>query len=113
MDIRSLQRPLKNLYRQDPASSRITLTAQGTQADAPIACSMEAVESPPGQDLNSVSSFSSPSADFHYNASTRDEGFGRVWVRFHFLRRNLKFAAVQANNLLTRLGIRNERRYSA
>jgi uncharacterized OsmC-like protein len=41
MDIRSLQRPLKDQYRQDPASSRITLTAHGTQADAPIACSVD------------------------------------------------------------------------
>ena len=41
MDIRSLQRPLKEMYRQDPASSRITLTAHGTQADAPIACSVD------------------------------------------------------------------------
>jgi hypothetical protein len=40
MDIRSLRRPLKDMYRQDPASSRITLTAPGTQADAPIACSV-------------------------------------------------------------------------
>ena len=39
MDIRSLQRPLKDMYRQDPGSSQITLTARGTQADAPIACS--------------------------------------------------------------------------
>lgn len=41
MDIRSLQRPLKDMYRQDPASSRVTLTAQGSQADAPIACSVD------------------------------------------------------------------------
>jgi uncharacterized OsmC-like protein len=41
MDIRSLQRPLKDLYRQDPGSSRITLTAQGAQTDAPIACSVD------------------------------------------------------------------------
>lgn len=41
MDIRSLQRPLKDLYRQLPASSRITLTAHGTQTDAPIACSVD------------------------------------------------------------------------
>lgn len=34
MDIRSLQRPLKD-------SSRITLTAHGIQADAPIACSVD------------------------------------------------------------------------
>jgi uncharacterized OsmC-like protein len=41
MDIRSLQRPLKDHYRQDPASSRITLTAHGRQTDAPIACSVD------------------------------------------------------------------------
>jgi uncharacterized OsmC-like protein len=41
MDIRSLQRPLKDGYRQDPTSSRITLTAHGAQADAPIACSVD------------------------------------------------------------------------
>jgi uncharacterized OsmC-like protein len=41
MDIQSLQRPLKDRYRQDPASSRITLTTHGTRADAPIACSVD------------------------------------------------------------------------
>src|SRR5258706_10203733 len=41
MDIRSLQRPLKERYRQEPASSRITLTARGSQTDAPIACSVD------------------------------------------------------------------------
>src|SRR6202451_166990 len=41
MDVRSLQKPLKDGYRQDPASSRITLTARGSQADAPIACSID------------------------------------------------------------------------
>ncbi len=41
MDIRSLQRPLKDMYRQDPGSSQITLTARGTQADGPIACSVD------------------------------------------------------------------------
>ncbi len=41
MDVRSLQRPLKDRYRQDPKSSLITLTARGTQADAPIACSID------------------------------------------------------------------------
>ena len=41
MDIRSVQRPLKDQYRQDPASSRITLTANGKQADAPISCSID------------------------------------------------------------------------
>jgi len=41
MDVRSLQRPLKDKYRQDPASSRITLTARGTQTDAPVSCSVD------------------------------------------------------------------------
>src|SRR5271168_3239524 len=41
MDIRSLQKPLKEQYRQDPATSRITLTATGRQGDAPIACSVD------------------------------------------------------------------------
>src|SRR5512147_2280227 len=41
MDIRSMQRPLKDRYRQDPASSRITLTARGSQTDAPVSCSVD------------------------------------------------------------------------
>jgi uncharacterized OsmC-like protein len=41
MDIRSAQRPLKDQYRQDPASSRITLTAHGKQTEAPISCSVD------------------------------------------------------------------------
>jgi uncharacterized OsmC-like protein len=41
MDIRSLQRSLKDGYRRDPTSSRITLTAHGAQTDAPIACSVD------------------------------------------------------------------------
>ncbi len=41
LDIRSLQKPLKDQYRQDPASSVITLTARGTQTDAPISCSID------------------------------------------------------------------------
>ena len=41
MDVRSLQRPLKDYYRQDPSTSRITLTARGTQTDAPISCSID------------------------------------------------------------------------
>jgi uncharacterized OsmC-like protein len=41
MDIRSLQKPFKDQYRQDPTSSRITLTAHGSQAGAPIACSVD------------------------------------------------------------------------
>lgn len=41
MDIRSLQRPLKDAYRQAPASSRITLVAHGRQTDIPISCSVD------------------------------------------------------------------------
>jgi uncharacterized OsmC-like protein len=41
MDVRTLQRPLKDQYRQDPSSSRITLTARGSQTDAPISCSVD------------------------------------------------------------------------
>jgi uncharacterized OsmC-like protein len=41
MDLRSIQQPLKEQYRREPDSSRITLRAKGEQADAPIACSVD------------------------------------------------------------------------
>lgn len=41
MDLRSIQKPLKEKYRSDPDSSRITLTARGAQSETPIACSIE------------------------------------------------------------------------
>jgi uncharacterized OsmC-like protein len=41
MDLRAVQKPLKERYREDPASSRITLVARGVQADTPIACSVD------------------------------------------------------------------------
>jgi uncharacterized OsmC-like protein len=41
MDLRSVQKPLKEKYRSDPGSSRITLRAKGGQAGAPIACSVD------------------------------------------------------------------------
>ena len=41
MDLRSIQKPLKEKYRSDPNSSRITLKAHGAQSDTPIACSVE------------------------------------------------------------------------
>jgi uncharacterized OsmC-like protein len=41
MDIRTMQRPLKEQYRQNPSSSRITLKAHGTQTDVPITCSVD------------------------------------------------------------------------
>jgi len=41
MDLRTLQKPLKEQYRSDPNSSQITLRAKGGQTDAPIACSVD------------------------------------------------------------------------
>jgi uncharacterized OsmC-like protein len=40
-DLREIQRPLKDRYRSEPASSRITLRASGTQQEGPMACSVE------------------------------------------------------------------------
>src|ERR1700686_294626 len=41
MDIRSLQKPLKEQYRNDPNASQITLRAKGGQTDVPVACSVD------------------------------------------------------------------------
>ena len=41
MDLRSIQKPLKEKYRNEPASSRITLRAHGSESESPIACSVE------------------------------------------------------------------------
>jgi uncharacterized OsmC-like protein len=41
MDLRSLQKPLKDQYRSDPSASRITLRAKGGQTDVPVACSVD------------------------------------------------------------------------
>src|SRR4030088_2545291 len=41
MDIRSLQKPLKDQYRNDPNASQITIRAKGTQTDVPVACSVD------------------------------------------------------------------------
>jgi uncharacterized OsmC-like protein len=41
MNLREVQKPLKDAYRQDPESSKITLVARGGQGDAPIACSVD------------------------------------------------------------------------
>ncbi|HET8843194.1 MAG TPA: OsmC family protein [Ktedonobacteraceae bacterium] len=43
MDLRSLQKPLKETYRSDPQTARITLKAQGNQTDAavPMSCSVD------------------------------------------------------------------------
>src|SRR4029078_9429104 len=41
MHVRAMQKPLKEKYRSDPNSSRITLKAQSDETDTPIACSVE------------------------------------------------------------------------
>ena len=41
MDLRSLQKPLKEQYRNDPHASRITLRAKGGQTDVPVSCSVD------------------------------------------------------------------------
>jgi uncharacterized OsmC-like protein len=41
MDIRSLQKPLKEQYRSDPNASKITIRAKGGQTDVPVACSVD------------------------------------------------------------------------
>lgn len=42
MDLRAMQRPLKQAYREDPARARITLTARASPHDAgPVACSVD------------------------------------------------------------------------
>ena len=40
MDLRSIQKPLKDKYRSEPGSSRILLKANSDQTDTPIACSV-------------------------------------------------------------------------
>src|SRR6201984_40497 len=41
MDLRSLQKPLKEQYRNDPNASQITLRAKGGQTDVPTTCSVD------------------------------------------------------------------------
>jgi uncharacterized OsmC-like protein len=41
MDIRSIQKPLKEQYRSDPSKSRITLTAKGSENETPLSCSVD------------------------------------------------------------------------
>jgi uncharacterized OsmC-like protein len=41
MDLRSVQKPIKEKYRSDPGTAQITLKAQGSQAETPIACSVD------------------------------------------------------------------------
>jgi uncharacterized OsmC-like protein len=41
MDLRSLQKPLKEQYRNDPSTSQITIRAKGLQTDVPVTCSVD------------------------------------------------------------------------
>ena len=41
MDLRSLQKPLKEEYRNNPKASQITLRAKGGQTDVPVSCSVD------------------------------------------------------------------------
>src|SRR5215468_3970145 len=41
MDLRSVQRPLKEKYLREPGSSHITIRAQGSQVDTPMGCSVD------------------------------------------------------------------------
>jgi uncharacterized OsmC-like protein len=41
MDLRSIQKPLKDKYRGDPTSSQIALKARGSETDTPLACSVD------------------------------------------------------------------------
>src|SRR5580765_181428 len=41
VDLRAIQEPLKESYREHPDTGRITLTARGATGDTPIACSVD------------------------------------------------------------------------
>jgi uncharacterized OsmC-like protein len=41
LDLRSVQRPLKKKYRDEPGSSWITLEAKASQQDTPVSCSVD------------------------------------------------------------------------
>lgn len=41
MDLRSVQKPIKDKYRSEPESSRITLSASSSQTDTPVSCSVD------------------------------------------------------------------------
>ena len=40
-DLRSIQKPLKQKYRDEPGSSRITMRASGSETDTPMSCSVD------------------------------------------------------------------------
>jgi uncharacterized OsmC-like protein len=41
LDLREVQKPLKQRYRENPTASQITLVARGGQTDTPAACSVD------------------------------------------------------------------------
>lgn len=41
LDLRSVQKPLKDDYRENPKNAVITLRAEGNQQDVPISCSVD------------------------------------------------------------------------
>jgi uncharacterized OsmC-like protein len=41
MDLQEIQKPLKEKYRNEPGSSRITLGAKASETETPITCSVE------------------------------------------------------------------------
>ena len=41
MDLRAVQKPLKERYRTEPEASRITLVARGASGETPIVCSVD------------------------------------------------------------------------
>jgi uncharacterized OsmC-like protein len=41
IDLRSIQKPLKDKYRNDPGASRVTISARSNQATTPLSCSVD------------------------------------------------------------------------
>jgi uncharacterized OsmC-like protein len=41
INLRTIQKPLKDQYRSEPDTARITLTARGSMTDTPLSCSVD------------------------------------------------------------------------
>ena len=41
IDLRSIQKPLKDQYRSEPDAAQVTLTAHGSMTDTPLSCSVD------------------------------------------------------------------------
>src|SRR5512136_2190072 len=41
IDLRSIQKPLKDKYRADPSASRVTISARSSQTTTPLSCSVD------------------------------------------------------------------------